>query len=338
VAGEASPAPQTLRITSSGDGNPAMGGALNWTAELDPNATWVTLSQTTGITPTVIAISVNTAGLAARTYNAVLTVTALGASNSPQVFPISLSLTVSPSLLPRIDTGGVGNAANFRSPVAAGSLATLFGANLGGPDAGESAGFLPGTQQLPRILRGVRVILRETGAQLAEAPILFVSNRQINFQMPYEMAGRSSVQIVVDNNGVQSAPETVSLALTAPGLFTFGSNRAVVLNQDFSVNQQNNAAAGGTTILAYLTGGGIATPGVGTGVAAPLSPLSTISGPASATIGGVPARVAFLGLAPGFVGLVQANIEVAPGTPAGEQLLLITIGGQAANAAIVSIR
>jgi uncharacterized protein (TIGR03437 family) len=336
VAG-ANPAPQLLRIASSGDSSSDAGGPLNWTAQLDSSAPWLTLSQTTGITPTVVTVSVNAAGLVPGTYSGVLTVSAIGASNSPQSFTVSLTVTPPPTPQPRLD--GVVNAASFRGPVAAGTLASAFGINFGGTAAGESTSFLTGTTDLPRIFRGVRVVVRDGGTELGSCPLLFVKNDQINFQLPYEMAGRSTVQIVVENNGVQSAPLAVALAANAPGLFTYGSNnRAAVQNQDYSLNGSNNAAAGGSTIIAYLTGPGVVTPEVATGHAAPGNPLSRAVSSSSASIGGVTARVAFLGLSPGFVGLVQANIEVAIGTPTGEQLLLISVGGQAANVAIVSIK
>jgi uncharacterized protein (TIGR03437 family) len=332
-----SPAPQSLRITSSGDSSSDAGGPLNWTAQLDPNAPWLTLSQTTGITPTVITVTANAAGLAARTYSAVLTVTAIGASNSPQSFTISLTVLPPPTAQPRLD--GVVNAASFRGPLAAGTLASAFGINFGGTAAGESTGFLPNTTDLPRIFRGVRVVLRDGGTELGSCPLLFLKNDQINFQLNYEVASRSAVQIVVENNGVQSAPLTVTLASNAPGLFTYGSNNhAAVQNQDYSLNGSNNAALRGSTIIAYLTGPGVVAPDVATGHAAPNSPLSSVPSSSSATIGGVGARVAFLGLTPGFVGLVQANIEVAAGTPIGEQLLFLSVGSQSANAAIVSIK
>jgi uncharacterized protein (TIGR03437 family) len=137
---------------------------------------------------------------------------------------------------------------------------------------------------------------------------------------------------------VQSAPEPVTLATVAPGLFAYGTNRAAVLNQDFSLNAPGNAASRGTFIMAYLTGQGLVSPPVATGQAAPLATISYAAGTASAAIGGAAATVSFIGLAPGFVGLGQANILVPAGAPSGDQVLAISIDGQAANTALVSIR
>jgi uncharacterized protein (TIGR03437 family) len=214
---------------------------------------------------------------------------------------------------------------------------TLFGANLG-PAEGVSPPYLPGTQTLPTRFAGVRVLVRDAGgAQITEAPLLYISRTQINFQVPFETSGRTSVLVAVDNNDLVSAAEPVALAAVAAGLFAHGANRAVAQNQDFSLNQPAIPAPRGGALIAYLTGQGSVVPPVSTGQAAPASPLSVATASATATIGGVPATVLFLGLTPGLVGLAQANILVPDAAPLGDQILLITIGGQTANGALVSI-
>ena len=40
----------------------------------------------------------------------------------------------------------------------------------------------------------------------------------------------------------------------------------------------------------------------------------------------------YSGLAPGFVGLYQINVQVDPAVPAGDQTLSVTAGGVASNA------
>jgi uncharacterized protein (TIGR03437 family) len=80
---------------------------------------------------------------------------------------------------------------------------------------------------------------------------------------------------------------------------------------------------------------GAVSPPVVAGVAAPANPLSIVTG-VTATIGGVAASVQFAGLAPGFAGLYQVNIQV-PQMPAGQYPLQISVGGAASNAAPVNI-
>jgi uncharacterized protein (TIGR03437 family) len=331
TAGAANPAVQPIRITSGGDSIP-------WSATLEPPSSWLSLSAASGVTPATVNAAVNLAGLAAGTYQATIRILAPAAGNSPQSVAVRLEVAPSPATLPRINSGSVGNAAGFRPPVTPGGLASLFGINLG-PGEGVSTSFLAGTQTLPTSFRGVRVLIRDSGgAQIAEAPLLYISATQINFQMPFEVAGRSAVTVVVDNNGLQSAPETAAVAAVAPGLFTYGQNRAVAQNQDFRLNTASNPAAAGTALVVYLTGHGAVTPSASTGQAAPANPLSVVSGAATASLGGVPAQVLFLGLTPGLVGVSQANVLVPEGAPAGDQILLLSIAGQAANGALVSIR
>ena len=331
TAGGVNPAARGLFISSSGD---TVGLKLNWTGKLNPEGSWLSLSLASGTTPSTLQAAVNIANLAPGTYNGSITVTAPGALNTPQT--VAVTLTVSPGV-PRITAGGVGNAANSRGPIAAGSLAVLYGINLS-PSEGSPA-FLPGTQTLPPLFRGVRVLLRDPGGvEIAAAPLTYVSNTQINFQMPLEVGARASVALVVDNNGLLSPAETVALAPTAPGLFLHQGNRGVAQNQDLTLNGASNAAPRGSAIIAYLTGQGPVSVAVPTGQAAPLSPLALATSTAAASIGGVPATVLFLGLTPGLVGVAQANILVGPSTPAGEQILLISLGGQTANGGVVSIR
>ena len=67
------------------------------------------------------------------------------------------------------------------------------------------------------------------------------------------------------------------------------------------------------------------------------SDLSTVTSTVTATIGGQTAQVPFAGLAPGFVGLWQANVVVPSGLAKGDFPLIITVGGQASNSADVSV-
>jgi uncharacterized protein (TIGR03437 family) len=57
----------------------------------------------------------------------------------------------------------------------------------------------------------------------------------------------------------------------------------------------------------------------------------------TATIDSVAAQVSFAGLAPDFVGLWQVNVVVPAGLSQGDFPLIISVGGQASNAANVSV-
>ncbi|MFB3041779.1 MAG: hypothetical protein ACE1ZS_08320 [Candidatus Poribacteria bacterium] len=83
--GGPNPSNQTLRISNSG------GGTLNWS--VSDNQSWLSLSPTsgssTGETDTV-SVRVNIAGLSDGTYNATITISASGATNTPRTTSVTL--------------------------------------------------------------------------------------------------------------------------------------------------------------------------------------------------------------------------------------------------------
>jgi PKD repeat protein len=77
------PPSQQLSITNTA------GGVLNWKAS--SSQTWLSVSPTSGTTPSPnLTVSVNTAGLTGSFYQGSITVSAVGASNSPQTVSVSL--------------------------------------------------------------------------------------------------------------------------------------------------------------------------------------------------------------------------------------------------------
>jgi len=92
VEGGSNPAIKTLDIWNSGI------GTLNWT--LSDDAAWLSENPTGGSSTSahdIVVLSVNTTGMSAGDYSANITITAPGASNSPQVVPVSLHIS-SPTL------------------------------------------------------------------------------------------------------------------------------------------------------------------------------------------------------------------------------------------------
>jgi uncharacterized protein (TIGR03437 family) len=130
----------------------------------------------------------------------------------------------------------------------------------------------------------------------------------------------------------------VSVATAAPGLFVLASKQAAVENANSSINDPSNPAKVGSTISAFLTGSGPVNPAAVSGVPASTTSLVSATASVSATVGGVPATVSFAGLAPGFIGLVQLNLIVPSSLSAGSYPLIVTIDGQASNAAPISVQ
>jgi uncharacterized protein (TIGR03437 family) len=222
------------------------------------------------------------------------------------------------------------NAASFLpEPVAPGMIVSIFGASLG-PEEGAGA----------RIDSSGRVasFLAETQVFFdgIPAPLYFVRRDQINAQVPYGVAGKTSVQLQVQYRGSSGSPVTVPVAGAAPGVFAVsgGSGQAAILNQDLSPNSVANPAPRHSVVVIYATGEGETTP---TGADGRLSeaPFASPVLPVSVRIGGVPCEVLFAGPAPGFAGLLQVNVRISLGVPPGAAVPVeLTIGTESSQAGV----
>jgi uncharacterized protein (TIGR03437 family) len=217
------------------------------------------------------------------------------------------------------------DAASFAPRVAPGALATIFGSNLANSTQ-QASGF-----PLPRSMAGATVYVNQ-----APVPLLYVSNTQINFQVPGGLA-TGTANVYVTRDGGKSAIVQFTVTSSAPGIFQDSNNHAVAQNAtDNSTNSSSNPVASGDVLVVYVTGQGALDNPVPDGNATPDSPLSTATATPTATIGGMSATVQFLGLTPGFTGLAQANIQV-PALATGDYPLVITVGGYVGASAVVSV-
>jgi uncharacterized protein (TIGR03437 family) len=206
------------------------------------------------------------------------------------------------------------NSASFAPALAPGGLFSIFGTGL--PQSPTSA----------------QVVVNGKNA-----PVVFANGTQINAQMPYDAPTDQPALLQVLNGGKASNAVLLNLRNAAPGIFAYSGNRAVVENQDYSVNASGNPAPAGGVVTAYLTGPGMVNPPVGTGSPAPSAPLSYVSAPYSFTIGGAQAEVDYFGLTPGFFGLYQANLRV-PNLGPGDYPIVANVAGSTSNGPLISIR
>ena len=206
------------------------------------------------------------------------------------------------SQTPAVSPGGVVDAASFVAPIVPGSLVSIFGSNLA--PAADSATTIP----LPASLDNVTV--RFNGIS---APLLFVSPKQINAQLPWEAPSSGAVNVVVTNGGTASAPQTVQVASLSPAVYGIGG-RAIAVNPDGTLAAPAGSIPGvatrpatpGDTLVLYASGLGLVSPPPVTGDSS-LDALRRASTTPAITIGGIPANVTFAGLSPQFVGVYQVN-------------------------------
>ena len=231
------------------------------------------------------------------------------------------------------------NGASFDKsvPIAPGSLISIFGTALASQTA--AADSIP----LSDSLGNVRVNF-VSGSGSVSAPMLYVQpdnaskgvTAQINAQVPWEVLppGTSgTVNVVVVNNGVSSAPATVNVGPNSPAIFVSGG-RPVAVNQDGSLVWPAGAVAGvashpakpGDVITIYATGTGPVDSPVSDGNNS-LDKLRHNVVTPIVTIGGVTAEVQFSGLSPQFVGVNQLNVTVPNAAPGDAVTLQIQVGG-----------
>jgi uncharacterized protein (TIGR03437 family) len=113
-----------------------------------------------------------------------------------------------------------------------------------------------------------------------------------------------------------------------PALFTLssGTGNAVVVNQDGSINSDQNPAPRGSIVVLYATGEGQTSAAGVTGQPA-AAPFPQPVLPATLTMADIPANILFAGDAPGFVGLMQINAQVPTGfVPTGDLAVVLWVG------------
>jgi uncharacterized protein (TIGR03437 family) len=180
------------------------------------------------------------------------------------------------------------------------------------------------------------VVMRFDGTP---APIVYVSAGQVSGVVPYNVAGKQTVQMTLEYQGRVSAPVTLRVAETVPGLFSAnssGTGAAAALNQDGTFNSATPAAPESIVVL-FGTGEGRTDPSVvdGTVVASIVRPVGAVT----ATVGGRPAEVIYAGSAPSNVaGLFQVNVRLPAGV-SGNVPVVVTVGGVASQAGLtISVR
>jgi uncharacterized protein (TIGR03437 family) len=226
------------------------------------------------------------------------------------------------SVAPRFTTAAVTNAASFAPGLVAGSAATVFASGVMDAAGVVGADRIP----LPLSLSGVSVSVNGTPAPLYA--VANVSGReQVNFQAPFEIAGRQTVSVTVTRAGQTSAAVDVPLMSQQPAVYTSdGTQGVVVHNADFSLVTAARPLVAGEFAFLYAAGLGDVTNRPATGAAAPQAPLAAASG-VSVTLAGTACDVQFAGLAPGFVGVYQVNFRVPGSALSGTQDLVVSAGG-----------
>jgi uncharacterized protein (TIGR03437 family) len=229
---------------------------------------------------------------------------------------------------PQVAAEGVVNAFSGSSgAVAPGEIVSIFGNGLG-PVEGFALSLDPLTNRLPTSGPGVRVTWNGT-----PAPLYYLSANQLNVQVPYEIQGSAEANLVVTVAGLPSAPVTLPVVSTKPGLFPR------IFHPDGSVNSTANAATQGSIIILFATGQGVTNPPVPSG-AFPADGFPEPVDPVALRIGGREAEVLFRGLAPGTAGVIQVNARIPEGLAVPDTVpVVLSVGSRQSQAGVtIAIR
>jgi uncharacterized protein (TIGR03437 family) len=145
--------------------------------------------------------------------------------------------------------------------------------------------------------------------------------------------------VQVEYLGALSAPLSLPVAATAPGIFTLdatGTGPGAILNAaDDSVNSAANPAPRGDWVSIFATGAGATTP-AGVDGLLPSGPSYNPKANVVVTIGGQVCTLNYQGAAPGLVsGVVQINAQVpATVTPASNVPVQLLIGGATSQSGV----
>jgi uncharacterized protein (TIGR03437 family) len=223
--------------------------------------------------------------------------------------------------------------------VAPGEIVTIFGRAVGPPQGAP----LHLTEE-PQLLASTRVFFNGIAA-----PLLYVSETQINTIVPYALAEGSSVEVQVEYNAALSNVVTVPLLPARPGVFTLdgsGFGQGAILNEDGSINSPANPAQRGSVITIYATGEGLTEPVAAVGLVfsdVPLRPRLPVSvwfdlGPGRGYFS-LEAQVLYAGGSPGSVnGLLQVNARVAQDAETGDEVpFILSVGSHATDCCAVTV-
>jgi uncharacterized protein (TIGR03437 family) len=138
--------------------------------------------------------------------------------------------------------------------------------------------------------------------------------------------------VIAVANGALSTPDSIQISAVVPGLAANADGTVIAQHADGSLISATSPAKGGEVVIAYLSGLGSTSGGdVTSGGASPGGDLATPIVRPTLTVGGANAKIEFVGLTPGLVGLYQMNFDVPAGLTSGDVDIVVTQSGTASS-------
>jgi uncharacterized protein (TIGR03437 family) len=236
------------------------------------------------------------------------------------------------------------NGANFipARPLAPALIASIcsLGSNcVGGDSIFPPQPVVNDKLPVPNVLGDVQVTVNGTSA-----PLFYVSQTQLNFQVPGNAptAGQANIEVVQKSTGQVLAAGQAQMSNISPGIFmqqyTGTQRQAAVLNEDNTINSSTNPAQRGHLIQIFATGQGaipglpadgnppsglVVVPKTRTNVLIGVcflaegssAPINCPNQPGDVQSGSAGNWIPFSGLSPQFPGVWQINAQIPMAVP-----------------------
>ncbi len=232
----------------------------------------------------------------------------------------------------------VQSAAWGNTTVAAGSLASMYGAGLA-PATAEAA-----SQPLPESLGGITATVMDAAGTQRAAPLVYVSPSQINLLVPDDTAPGAAIFTVA--NGGSTIASTAMVQNVAPGLFSANGSGAGVAAATAVVTQAANPANQSPVPVFTCQGSSCVSVPIQLGVDTPVyltfygTGIRNRSALANVVvrINGIIVPVLYAGPQGTFAGLDQVNVALTLNLRgSGESKVVMAVDGQPSNAVTVNI-
>jgi uncharacterized protein (TIGR03437 family) len=337
--GGTTPTGQTVTVSNA--------SAVSFTAAASTTSgnDWLSVTPTSGATPSTLTVSVNPAGLPGGVYQGAVTLTPNGGS----AVSFSVTLTVTGAGAPIFSATGVVNALGYQNKLAPDTVFVIFGSGMG--PANLAAGSAP---DYPTTLGGTSITFTPAaGGTAVNARMVYTTAGQIAGLLPSSIApGTYAVRVTY--NSLASAPQNVTVVARSFGIATSnsagtGTAQATIGNVNGGVsltrfttgstafnglNWTLSPAHPGDTLVLWGTGGG-ADSANDTGGS---SGDQTAAGNFKVVVSGRQITPLFAGASSGYPGLWQINFtlppDIAPDCFASVQ---VSAGGELSNAVTVPI-
>ena len=218
---------------------------------------------------------------------------------------LPVSVQIQPRQVLHYATGAAG-------PVSPGELIAISGSGIG--PVQEAASSVTPNNHVDIVAGGARVLFDGI-----PAPILTAQSAQIVAAVPYGVAGKTAVQMIVEYAGRVSAPMTLQVTALAPGIVP------AMMNEDGTRNSEANPAKKGSIVTFFVTGHGIpSTLGIDGRLAA--APLQTPAQPVIVGVNDAGVNVLSAAAAESTIGLMRVRAQLDDSTPSGALPLVVLVG------------